>query len=120
MIGRGTAGARRGDRRDRRARWAAGSTRDDEADAFVQRQDGWALTRAGVPAIMVGGSFSNMALLNAFLGGPYHKPDDELGGRLVLDGAAEDANLTGRARPPARRSRRLPAPAPPRLRSRSE
>ena len=48
---------------------------DDEADAFVQRQDGWKLAQAGIPAIMVGGSFSDMTLLNAFLAGPYHKPD---------------------------------------------
>jgi hypothetical protein len=66
---------------------------DEEAAAFVQRQDGWALMRAGVPAIMVGGSFSNMALLNAFLGGAYHGPDDEVGPGLMLDGAAEDSNL---------------------------
>jgi hypothetical protein len=66
---------------------------DDEAAAFVQRQDGWALTQHGVPSIMVGGSFSNMALLNAFLGGRYHGPDDEADGTLMLDGAAEDANL---------------------------
>lgn len=66
---------------------------DDEAAAFVQRQDGWALTQRGVPSIMVGGSFSNMALLNAFLGGRYHGPDDEADGTLMLDGAAEDANL---------------------------
>jgi Zn-dependent M28 family amino/carboxypeptidase len=66
---------------------------DDEAAAFVQRQDGWALAQHGVPAIMVGGSFSNMALLNAFLGGRYHGPDDAADGQLMLDGAAEDANL---------------------------
>jgi hypothetical protein len=66
---------------------------DDEAAAFVQRQDGWALAQRGVPAIMVGGSFSNMAPLNAFLGGRYHGPDDQADGALVLDGAAEDANL---------------------------
>ncbi|WP_129792885.1 M28 family peptidase [Sphingosinicella sp. CPCC 101087] len=66
---------------------------DDEAASFVQRQDGWALMRAGVPAIMVGGSFSNMALLNAFLSGDYHGPEDEAGPELVLDGAAEDSNL---------------------------
>ena len=42
---------------------------------------------------MVGGSFSNMELLNNFLSGPYHGPDDEVGPRLMLDGAAEDANL---------------------------
>jgi len=67
---------------------------DNEVDAFVQRQDGWKLTQVGVPSIMIGGSFSNMATLNAFLEGPYHKPEDQPGGRIVLDGAAEDANLT--------------------------
>jgi Zn-dependent M28 family amino/carboxypeptidase len=66
---------------------------DDEAAELVRRQDGWALARAGVPAIMVGGSFSNMTLLNRFLEGRYHKPDDQADGQLVLDGAAEDANL---------------------------
>ncbi len=66
---------------------------DDEAAAFVQRQDGWKFAQASIPAIMVGGSFSNMALLNAFLRGPYHDPSDQLGGPIPLDGAAEDANL---------------------------
>jgi Zn-dependent M28 family amino/carboxypeptidase len=66
---------------------------DDEAGAFVERQDGWALARAGVPAIMVGGSFSDMKLLNAFLGGAYHSPADNPGPDLVLDGAAEDSDL---------------------------
>jgi hypothetical protein len=67
---------------------------DEEAAAFVQRQDGWKLTQVGIPSIMVGGSFSNMAHLNGFLEGPYHKPEDQPGGRILLDGAAEDANLT--------------------------
>lgn len=66
---------------------------DDEADALVQRQDGWAFTRAGVPAVMVGGSISDLGLLGAFLSGPYHGPDDEIGPGLVLEGAAEDADL---------------------------
>jgi len=66
---------------------------DDEAAPFIRRQDGWMLTRAGVPTVMVGGSFSNMALLFAFLEGPYHKPEDQIGGRILLDGATEDANL---------------------------
>ena len=67
---------------------------DDEAAPFIRRQDGWMLTRAGVPTVMVGGSFSDMAKLGAFLSGPYHTPEDQIGGRVVLDGAAEDANLT--------------------------
>jgi hypothetical protein len=66
---------------------------DGEADSFVTRQDGWALTRAGVPAVMVGGSFSDMAALQRFLEGSYHAPDDELGPDTPLAGAAEDASL---------------------------
>jgi len=66
---------------------------DQEADSFNQRQDGWALARVGVPAVMIGGSFSNLATLGAFLSGPYHTPDDEVGPNLILDGAAEDATL---------------------------
>jgi hypothetical protein len=66
---------------------------DDEAAALVERQDGWALARAGVPAIMVGGSFSDMKKLDAFLGGPYHSAADNPGPGLILDGAAEDTDL---------------------------
>jgi Zn-dependent M28 family amino/carboxypeptidase len=67
--------------------------RDDEAAAFVQRQDGWAFTRSGVPSIMVGGSFADMKKLGAFLGGPYHSATDNPGPGLMLDGAAEDTDL---------------------------
>ena len=66
---------------------------DAEANAFIQRQDGWELTKAGIPTVMVGGSFANMATLQAFLGGPYHKPDDDLDRPIELDGAAEDTEL---------------------------
>ena len=64
-----------------------------EADAMVQRQDGWALARHGVPAIMVGGSFASMARLNAFLQGRYHQPSDQADGAIEMGGATEDANL---------------------------
>jgi hypothetical protein len=76
---------------------AAGRTLDpdDEAAVMVQRQDGWALARRGVPTLMVGGSFSNMPLLFRFLqGGRYHRFDDHADDQLVLDGAVEDTNLT--------------------------
>ena len=66
---------------------------DGEADSFVSRQDGWVLTRAGVPTVMVGGSFSNMKQLQAFLSGPYHKPNDDLDRAMLLEGAAEDTDL---------------------------
>jgi hypothetical protein len=67
--------------------------RDDEAAAFVERQDGWAFTRAGIPSIMVGGSFADMKKLGAFLGGAYHSAADNPGPGLMLDGAAEDTDL---------------------------
>jgi Zn-dependent M28 family amino/carboxypeptidase len=90
---------------------------DDEAASLVQRQDGWALTRHGVPTLMVGGSFSNMELLGRFLGeaGHYHKPGDQVDDTLVLDGAAEDTNLSvalvRRLADPTQYQRSQPAPA---------
>lgn len=64
-----------------------------DANAFIQRQDGWALTQVGVPALMVGGSFADLELLQAFLGSDYHGPGDELNDATELGGAAEDSDL---------------------------
>ncbi len=66
---------------------------DGEADAFVQRQDGWALGAKGVTSLMVGGSFSDMPLLEAFLGSDYHSAADNFSDQIPLGGAAEDADL---------------------------
>lgn len=66
---------------------------DTEANAFIRRQDGWALGAKGVKSIMAGGSFSDMKLLQAFLTTVYHQPDDELTDKVPLGGAADDANL---------------------------
>ena len=66
---------------------------DHEADSFLRRQDGWALAERGVPMIMAGGSFSNLALLQQFLAGGYHRPGDELRADTDLGGAVDDANL---------------------------
>jgi hypothetical protein len=66
---------------------------DREESSFLPRQDGWALTQAGVPAVMVGGSFADMNVLGTFLGGPYHKPEDDLARSIQLGGAAEDTEL---------------------------
>src|SRR3546814_13595405 len=66
---------------------------DGEADAFVPRQDGWALGARGVPSLMVGGSFSDMPLLEAFLCGDYHGPGDAFWYRVPLGGADGDAGL---------------------------
>ncbi|WP_010124373.1 M20/M25/M40 family metallo-hydrolase [Sphingomonas sp. KC8] len=63
-----------------------------DANVLTQRQDGWAFTRIGIPAVMVGGSL-NLNLIQAYLNGPYHKPGDDLAQPLVLDGVAEDVRL---------------------------
>lgn len=64
-----------------------------DANAFIQRQDGWALTEKKVPALMVGGSFADLGKLEAFLRSDYHGPGDEVVETLQLGGAAEDADL---------------------------
>ncbi|MEQ1509179.1 MAG: M28 family peptidase [Sphingopyxis sp.] len=67
--------------------------RDDDANAFLRRQDGWALSQAGVPAIMAGGGFSEATYLQAFISGNYHTPADEMTDAVQLGGAADDADL---------------------------
>lgn len=64
-----------------------------ESNEFIQRQDGWALAQKGVPALMVGGSFADLDLMQKFLGSDYHGPNDELTDKTELGGAAEDADL---------------------------
>ncbi|WOE73804.1 M28 family peptidase [Alterisphingorhabdus coralli] len=64
-----------------------------DANEFIKRQDGWAFAAKGVPAFMIGGSFADDALLQKFLRGNYHSPDDETENILDLGGAAEDADL---------------------------
>jgi len=66
---------------------------DDDVESLAQRQDGWALARAGVPSVMIGGGLGDPARLGAFLRDVYHSPADQVGPSLELDGAAEDANL---------------------------
>jgi Peptidase family M28 len=64
-----------------------------ESNAYLKRQDGWVLTQKGVPALMIGGSFSDQERLELFLSSDYHGPDDEYSKAMELGGAAEDATL---------------------------
>jgi len=66
---------------------------DDAVNELVQRQDGWVLMERGVSAVMVGGAYADPIPLAGFLGGPYHKPEDDLEREIVLDGAAQDGDL---------------------------
>jgi hypothetical protein len=63
------------------------------ANTFIQRQDGWAFTQKGVPAVMVNGAFSDLGRLQSFLEGDYHGPGDELTDATILSGAVEDVAL---------------------------
>lgn len=66
---------------------------DREADSFLRRQDGWVLAERGVPMVMAGGSFGNLARLQRFIAADYHAPGDELRADTDLGGAVDDANL---------------------------
>jgi len=62
----------------------------DAANAYVRRQDGWALLQHDVPTVMVSSAYSDLPRLEAFFEGPYHRPADNLKRQIELGGAAED------------------------------
>ena len=62
------------------------------ADSFLQRQDGWAFHQAGVPSVLLSGTYGSRTVLNPFLASRYHRPSDEVEG-IELGGAVEDLLL---------------------------
>jgi len=51
---------------------------DEElANSFLQRQDGWVLTQAGVPTVLMSATYGTRAILDPFIATRYHKPSDE-------------------------------------------
>lgn len=62
------------------------------AEEYVQRQDGWALLEAGVPAVLVSSSFASEITLSPYLASAYHRASDEAG-TLELGGAIDDLLL---------------------------
>lgn len=65
----------------------------DGPDLFVRRQDGWALLRRGVPAILVGGALTDPEVLRNFTRGRYHDASDNLDEEFEIGGALEDTWL---------------------------
>ncbi|WP_374527237.1 M28 family peptidase [Novosphingobium sp.] len=63
---------------------------DDKANAYVRRQDGWALLQHDVPAVMVSSSWGDIARVDAFMESDYHRPSDQVKPGLELGGAADD------------------------------
>jgi len=63
----------------------------DAANAYVKRQDGWALLQHDVSTVMVTSAYSDLARVESFFDGDYHRPSDGMANRTIeLGGAAED------------------------------
>lgn len=62
----------------------------EAANAYVRRQDGWALLQHDIPAVMVSSAYADTARIEAFFEGPYHRPADNLKREIELGGAAQD------------------------------
>lgn len=60
--------------------------------AYVRRQDLWALLQRDVPAVAVTSAFATPEALDRYLTAHYHRPSDEAAG-IELGGAAEDLLL---------------------------
>ena len=63
---------------------------NDATNAYVRRQDGWALMQHDIPAVMVSSSWSDLAKVEAFMEGDYHRASDGLKPGIELGGAADD------------------------------
>ncbi len=66
---------------------------NDAGNAFVRRQDGWALMKHDVPAVMISSSWSDIAVVEKFMDGDYHRPGDQVSRGLELGGAADDVEF---------------------------
>jgi hypothetical protein len=63
---------------------------DDRANAYVKRQDGWALLQHDIPTVMVTSAYADLDRIEDFFEGDYHRPSDDLRQPIELGGAAED------------------------------
>jgi hypothetical protein len=66
---------------------------DEKANAYVRRQDGWALLQHDVPAVMVSSSWSDLSLVEHFFETDYHRPTDVVKPGIELGGAADDVEF---------------------------
>lgn len=66
---------------------------NDEANAYVRRQDGWALLQHDIPTVMVSSAYGDLSRMEAFFEGDYHRPSDDLSRAIELGGAAQDVLL---------------------------
>jgi hypothetical protein len=62
----------------------------EAANAYVRRQDGWALLQHDVPTVMVSNAYADIPRLERFFDGDYHRPGDQLKPEIDFGGAADD------------------------------
>ncbi len=60
------------------------------ANAYVRRQDGWALQQHDIPAVLVSSAYAYPERVEAFFEGDYHRPGDNIKIPMELGGAAQD------------------------------
>lgn len=65
----------------------------DAANAYVRRQDGFALLQHDVPAVLVSTAWSDVARMERFMDSDYHRPADVVKPGIELGGAADDVNF---------------------------
>ncbi|MFO6447493.1 M28 family peptidase [Erythrobacter sp. NE805] len=72
----------------------SGRTIGDQAlaDSFLQRQDGWVLLQAGVPTVLMSGTYGSRGILDPFIAERYHQPSDEAAA-VEYGGAVDDLLL---------------------------
>jgi len=62
----------------------------DAGNAYLKRQDGWALLQHDIPAVMVTSAYGDIARVEKFFDTDYHRPGDRVKPGLELGGAAQD------------------------------
>jgi hypothetical protein len=82
----------------------------DAANAYVNRQDGWALMQHDIPAVLVSSAYGDISRMETFFDTHYHRPSDDLKRSIELGGAAEDVAFHVALARWFANSRRVPSP----------
>jgi hypothetical protein len=82
---------------------------NDDANAFVRRQDSWALMQHDVPAVMVSSSYGDPERLDRFMKERYHTPADKAD-LIEVGGMADDVTLHTELVREFADAKRVPAP----------
>ena len=89
IVGKGKTGLDAGiaevARREKRA-----LSSSDAGNAYLNRQDGWALLQHDIPAVMVTSAYGDISRVEKFFETDYHRPGDRVKPSLELGGAAQD------------------------------